>query len=75
MDVTTNISGYEVRVCYTDTKMWQAFVVSPGAKTPHPIVIRASAEEGKEVLLERLKAFLHGLHANSRTAGAHPAEP
>ena len=75
MDVTTNISGYEVRVCCTDTKMWQAFVVPPGAKTPHPIVIRASAEEGKEVLIERLKVFLQGLIGNGSTAAGHPAEP
>jgi len=71
MDVTTNICGYEVRICCTDTKIWQAVLVPPGAKTPHSIVIRASAQEGKEVLIERLKVFLHSLNG----AGRHRAEP
>ena len=73
MDVTTNISGYEVRVRCTETKMWQAVVVPPGAKTPHPVVIRASAQEGKEVLIERLKVFLHSLDGDA--AGRHRTEP
>jgi hypothetical protein len=51
MDVTTNIAGYEVRIRCRN--MWQAFVVPPAGKTPHPVVIRASAQEGKEVLIER----------------------
>jgi hypothetical protein len=68
MQATAVIHGFRVHI--ERGAMWAASVTPPGADIPHPVVVRASASEGKEVLCHRLTHLLATLVSGPMAADA-----
>jgi hypothetical protein len=71
MEVSANIEGYLVKVHYSE--MWTASICPPGADKPHPVLVRASTQEGKDVLLERVKVLITALKEKAPPKRGHAA--
>jgi hypothetical protein len=56
MEASTTANGYTVNVNFNE--IWSATILPPGAVHKYHVVVRATADEGKDVLLERLKILL-----------------
>jgi hypothetical protein len=63
MRASLSIPGCQITVDCSDH--WSATVQFADAESPHNVVIRAKAQEGADVLAQRLKAFLD-LHLPNR---------
>ena len=64
MEYRLTLLGFNIAVrC---TAAWEAFLFTPGARRHHPVVVRASLNEGKTVLLQRLKVLLAAINCKEK---------